>query len=248
MSGKGKTVKEALDDAGHASNYKLAPGKIRLTVFGKEMAEKGILPILDTASRDARIPDLMYLSVSKTTAKELLSVKEDKIATDIGKYLHELIDNQTDDHNIPRKTLQDFLRIYYDIGQDNVLPIFEIQDDIPKLSSLALFKGDQMVGELTHDEAILINLMDRTVKEQQLRLSLPLEPFKDHLEERENKQRETEVQVSFVIEKGKSKTKIVNYDTLVFQTDTTIKITFIGTVCWNYFKRSKKSLRRWKKK
>lgn len=224
ISGKAKTIEGAVEDAEHASLYRLAPGKIKLTVYGKEMAEKGILPLLDTDARDARVPDLMYLAVSKTTAKEILSIEEEELHTDVGQYLHGLIENHSRDHNIPRKTLQDFLRIYYDIGQDNVLPLFEIQEDFPKLSGIALFKGDQVVGELTNKEAILINLMDRTVKEQLLELSLPLEPFKDHLEEREGRTREKEVDTTFVIKKGNSKTKMIDAEGLTFQTDTTMEL------------------------
>jgi len=224
IKGKGKTVLEAVDDAAHASMYKLAIGKIKLSILGNDIVKKGILPLLDTASRDARIPDLMYLAVSKTTAEEVLSADSESIPTDIGQYLHGLIDNHSRDHNIPRKTLQDFLRIYYDVGQDNVLPIFEIIDDTPKLSSLAVFKADVMVGEITNNEATLINLMDRTVKEHELRLSLPMEPFKDHLEERENRKQEEEVQISVIIDNGKSKTTIEDVDSLIFKTDTTLKL------------------------
>ncbi|WP_210467882.1 Ger(x)C family spore germination protein [Sporosarcina sp. 6E9] len=224
LSGKAKTVKGATENAGDAFLYKLAPGKLKLSVIGRDLAEKGILPLLDTSARDARIPDLMYLSVSDTTAKELLSIDEENIATDIGQYLHGLIANRSNDHNIPRKTLQDFLTTYYDVGQDNVLPIFEIEEDMPKLSKLALFKGDQMIGELTSDEATLINLMERTVKEHHLEVTLPLAPFKDHLEEREKRPQETEVQMIFVIDKGHSKTKVLDEDQLVFQTDTTLRL------------------------
>src|SRR5699024_11347687 len=125
---------------------KLTPRKIKLTLFGREYAEQVILPLLDTHARDARIPDLMYLAVSDTTAKETLTINEKNIPVDIGQFLRELIENHSRDHNIPRKTLQDFLRIYYDIGQDNVLPLFELVDGIPKLESIAVFKGDQLVG------------------------------------------------------------------------------------------------------
>ena len=224
ITGEGKTVKGAIETAEHSSIYKLASGKIKLAVFGKEMAEKGIMPILDTAARDASIPDLMYLSVSQTTAKEVLSISKDETAMDIGQFLHGLIENHSTNHNIPRKTVQDFLRIYYDIGQDNVLPIFEIKEKVPTLSSLALFKGDQMVGELTIPEATLINLMDGTVKQQDLGFSLPLAPFKGHLEKRENRKDEEMVNMSFMIQKGKSKTKLKDADNLTFQTDTTMKL------------------------
>src|SRR5690554_4272934 len=64
ISGKGKTIDGATTDAEHTSLYELAPGKSKLSIYGKEMAEKGILPLLDTKSRDARVLDLMYLAVS----------------------------------------------------------------------------------------------------------------------------------------------------------------------------------------
>lgn len=224
ISGKGKTVNGAIEDAEKSSIFRLSSGKVKLIVFGKEMAEKGILPSLDTQARDARLPDLMYLSVSKTTAKEILSVDEERVSTDAGQFLHGLIENHSRDHNIPRKTLQDFLRIYYDIGQDNVLPLFEIKDDVPKLSAIAVFQGDKLVGQITNEEAILINLMDRTVKEQMLELSLPLEPFEPYLEKREDRKKEQKVEITVMIKKGKSKTKLIDKGNLVFETDTAIKL------------------------
>lgn len=224
ISGKGKTVDGAVEDAEHASVFRLAPGKIKLSLYGKEMAEEGILPLLDSQARDARLPDLMYLAVSKTTAKEVLSVDEEQLSADVGQFLHGLIENHSTDHNVPRKTLQDFLRIYYDIGQDNVLPLFEIQNDLPKLSGIALFKADKMVAELSNEETILINLMDRTVKERMLELSLPIEPFKDYLEERENGDSEKEVEIAVLIKKGNSKTKMSDEENLIFETDTKMEL------------------------
>src|SRR5690625_170261 len=207
IPGRGKTIKGAMEDAENASVFKLAPGKNKITLFGREIAEQGIIPLLDTEARDARIPDLMYLAVSDTTAKETLTINEKNIPVDIGQFLRELIENHTHDHNIPRKTLQDFLRIYYDIGQDNVLPLFDLREVIPQLNAIAVFKGDQVVGELTNEESVLINLMDRTVKEQLVEFSLPLEPFKQYLEKREEKE---DVDLTVLIQKGNSKTKLID--------------------------------------
>ena len=224
VSGKGKTVDGAVEDAEHASVFRLAPGKLKLSLYGKDMAEEGILPLLDSQARDPRLPDLMLLAVSQTTAKEVLSVDGEQLPADIGQFLHGLIENHSTDHNVPRKTLQDFLRIYYDIGQDNVLPLFEIQDGLPKLGGIALFKADKMVAELSNEETILINLMDRTVKERMLELSLPIEPFKDYLEERENRKPEKEVEIAVFIKKGKSQTKLIDEDNLIFETNTKMEL------------------------
>src|SRR5690625_2331638 len=224
IPGRGKTIKGAMEDAENASVFKLAPGKNKITLFGRETAEQGILPLLDTEARDARIPDLMYLAVSDTTAKETLTVNEKNIPVDIGQFLRELIENHTHDHNIPRKTLQDFLRIYYDIGQDNVLPLFELREGIPQLNAIAVFKGDQVVGELTNEESVLINLMDRTVKEQLVEFSLPLEPFKQYLEKREEKE---DVDMTVLIQKGNSRTKHIDEENLDFHNETYLYLSLV---------------------
>lgn len=227
ISGYGKTINGAVENAEHASVNRLVPGKLKLVVFGEGQAKQGIMPYIDGLARDARVPDLMYLALGRPTAKEILTVDEKEISTDVGQYLFSLIENHSTDHNIPRKSLQDFLRIYYDAGQDNVLPIFEIKDKVPKQASIALFKGDQMVGELTNDDADMINLMDRHVKEKMLELTLPIEPLKEFLEKREQPHDRNDFDVALLISSGKSKTKITNTERLTFQTDTKIKFRLI---------------------
>src|SRR5699024_823579 len=227
IPGRGKTIKGAMEDAEHASVVKLAPGKDKITLFGRETAEQGILPLVDTHARAARIPDLMYLAVSDTTAKETLTISEKNIPEDTGHFLREMIENHARDHNIPRKTLQDFLRIYYDIGQDNVLPLFELREGIPQLNDIAVFKGDQVVGELTNEEAVLINLMDRTVKEQLVEFSLPLEPFKQYLEKKGVEKGKEDVDLTVLIQKGNSETKLIDQENLVFQTETDLELRLV---------------------
>lgn len=224
ITSKGTTIDGAMTDAEHYTMYQLAPGKIKLSVFGKEVAEQGILPLLDNQARDARLPDLKYLSVSTTTAKEVLSVDPKKIPTDVGQLLHGLIENHSLEHNAPRKTLQDFLRIYYDTGQDNVLPLFKLEDGVPKLGGIALFQGDKMVGEVGHDENVFLNILERSVKEQVIAFTLPIEPFKDYLEHQGSQKNQKEADFSFLIKKGKSKIKLVDSTNLVYETDTKLQL------------------------
>src|SRR5699024_11783348 len=99
---------------------------VRLEMYGREIAEKGIMPYLDTIIRDAQMSDVMYLTISDTTAKEIFSTDTKTISKDVGQFLFELIENQSKSHTVQRKNLQDFLRIFYEVGQDNVLPIFEM--------------------------------------------------------------------------------------------------------------------------
>lgn len=223
-SGKGYTVKGAIEDTEHTTSFRLTPGKIKVEMFGIEMAKKGIFPYLDTLARDAQMSDLMFLTVSETTAKEILSVDEKLISENVGQFLYELIKNETTGHNIPRKTLHDFFRIYYDIGQDNILPIFELYEGVPRQKAIAVLQGDKYVGEIDSQQSILINLMNSTINRQILEVTFPLEPFKEFIEKRENPNLDEQVHTAYRIEKGKSKTKVIDKEKLLFQTDTTIKM------------------------
>lgn len=227
ITGKGKTLNGATEDAEHTSVNRLVPGKLKLMVFGEELAKQGVLPHLDAQARDPRVPDLMYLAVGRSNAKEILAVDEKEISTDVGQFLFGLIKNHSTDHNVPRKSLQDFLRTYYDTGQDNVLPIFEVKEKVPKQTGVALFKGDQMVGELTNNETVFINLMDRKVDETTLELTLPIEPLAEFLEKREQPHNRNNLDIAFVINYGKSRTKITDKEKLVFETNTKVKLRLI---------------------
>lgn len=224
LNGRGDTVKGATDNAEQVSLFKLAPGKMKLTLYGKDLAEQGLLRVLDTEVRDARIPDLMYLSVSRTTAKELLTLNDSDFTTDVGQLLYGLIENHSTDHNIPRKTLQDFLRIYYDIGQDNALPLFEIDNGKPRLDAVGVFDDDKLVGEITINDAVLVNLMSRTVKERIIELSLPIDPFNEFITEHNSLEKNDRINLAFLITNGKSKTKLTSLDELTFQTNTKIEL------------------------
>lgn len=228
VTGKGKTLKGAMNNADLESVFTLTPGKIEIELYGREAAEKGILPSLDTLQRDARVSNTMYLAISDTTAKDVLTMSEEKISMNIGQFLRGIIENNATDHNFPKVTLQDFLRIYFDIGIDNALPIFELEDDnIPKVTKIALFKADQLAGELSIQEATFLNLLSQTVKEKLLELSLPGEPFKEYLEKREHRKNDEKLHVNFLIEKGNSKTKLIDKGNLVFETEVNIELRLV---------------------
>lgn len=223
-SGKGYTVRSAMEDTEHTTSFRLSPGKIKVEMFGKEIVEKGIFPYLDTLTRDAQMSDMMFLTISDTTAKEILSIDENIMSKNVGQFLYELIKNETTDHNIPRKTLHDFFRIYYEVGQDNVLPIFEIYEEVPRQKAIAILQDDKLVGEIESENGILINLMNSTITRQIVEVNLPIEPFKEYIEKREKPSHSDVFHTAYRIEKGNSKTKVIDKEKLHFQTDTEIKM------------------------
>lgn len=229
VSGTGETVKEAVQDANYESNFKLVPGKIQLEIYGKDTAERGIFPFIDSLHRNATIPDSMYLAISDTNASELLTVQEEDISMNIGQFLHGVIEKTGTDHKFPRVTLKDFLKDFNDIGKDPILPLFQVQGDIPKLTDIAIFKNDQYVDRLPADNINYLNMFNHTVDDATLALDLPMEPFKDYIKQTENiYQKEQVVHTSFDLFQGKSYTTLVDRNRLQFKTEITLDLGLIG--------------------
>lgn len=228
--GKGKTLKGTVENAGLASNFHLTPDKVQLEVYGKEAATEGILPYLDTLARDATYSDDIYLSISDTSAKELMTVKNEKITIDIGRYLHGLIEENATDHHFPRVSFQSFMSNFYDIGKDPLLPLFEIVDNVPKLTSIAIMQDDKYVGKVPADNKVFFNLMRDTVEDKIFELSLPLKPFEKFVEKEENITiNEDKLHTAYNLLKGKSKTKLIDEANLIFQTEINLRLNLFET-------------------
>ncbi len=225
VSGQGATVKSALNDANRESNFKLAPGKIELEIYGKETAEGGIFNYLDTLNRDATIPDNLNIAISDTTAKALLSLNKEDVAMNLGQYLHRIIAESSSDHLFPRVTLQDFISHLYDVGKDPVLTIFEIHDNLPKLSAIGLMQDDKLMGSLPSSDINLFNMHMETVKKVILNLDIPVQPFEKYLEKEDFIRIDSDVlHTSSNLIKSRSKTTLMDKDALKFKTKLSVKL------------------------
>ena len=224
LSGEGKTIKGAEENANLESPFKLTSGKVQIELYGKEAAEEGLLRYLDPLQRDAAVSNTMYLAIGNPTAKEILLLNKGSVTMNMGQFLYEVIDSSSSEHMLPRITLQDFLRNFYDVGIDNMLPVFETaENENPRIEKVALFNADQYVGDLTVQDNTFINLINTTVKDQLLGFTIPLAPFKEHLAPSEYQENTDHVHGSIRILKGKTKSKLINKDKLTFKSDVTVE-------------------------
>ncbi|WP_188456547.1 Ger(x)C family spore germination protein [Virgibacillus oceani] len=229
ITGVGNTIKNARNKANFKSNFQLTPGQIRLEIYGKTTAEKGLLRYLDTLIRDARVSDTMYLTVSATTANEIItSTQNQESGMNIGKFLHDLIERNIKDDTIPRVTLQDFVHMFYDKGQDPYLPILSIKDDAPAITAMAIFQGDKLVGQISLDETLLLNLYNKTFNVAPLEISLPQKPF-DKFQRKSNQDGHAEdnFYIVMTVINGESKTKMVDVQNLKFQTNINLDVSLL---------------------
>ncbi|WP_164669641.1 Ger(x)C family spore germination protein [Virgibacillus doumboii] len=227
ITGVGNTVKGARRNANSKTSFELTPGQIRMEIYGKETAKKGLMDYLDTLIRDAKVSDTMFLTVSNTTAKEVIQASNEKGSVHTGKYLYELILQSVEDYVIPRVTIQDFIHYYYDVGQDPFLPVLSVKNGPPALSSLAIFKDDKYVGQIPVEQAYIINIFKKSIEQANLEISLPIKPFKDNIkkaEQIENDNDNDNFHVILTVLNGKSSTKMTDPNGLKYRTNINLNV------------------------
>ncbi len=232
LIGRGHTIKAARDQAGKQSSYKLAPGQLRLELYGKAAAEKGIIPYLSTLIRDARVSETMQLAVTNQTAKEILTNEQRSISINTSDYLQDLMMKEVDRGVLPSNSLHDFTRLVEHVGADPVLPIIDIVEELPTLVGAAAFKNDKYVEEISLKEALLINMLKKRARETPLDASVPLENYKDNIKEEaagELYETEDSIYLSFYLQKGKGKVKLVDENSLHYKADIKIEVELLET-------------------
>lgn len=234
--GIGNTIKGARENAGYNTNFELSPGQIRLELYGKETAEDGILEYLSTLVRDARVSDTMLVAVSNITAKEVLTAGQEELLTDVGQLIQSLIEKEVQEYSIPKTSLQNYLHIESDIGQDPVVPLIGLRDNKPAIVGLAAFQNDMLVGELPIDQAFLINVFLTTTKDTPLEITLQREPFSDYIynnvsdtQQTGNPENEDQFTVLVKVLKGQSNVKLKNIDALHFEANIHMEVDLYET-------------------
>lgn len=230
-SGIGTTIRDAYLDAERNSSLNFLPGQIRLVVYGKDTAEIGIAPFFTLLVRDTQMPNMMFSAVSTTTAKQLLLEAEQLIDIDIGRYLQELVAKEIKEDSIPDVSLQQITHIYEDPGMDLLLPLIGIKEEGKVgLTAMALFQSDKYVGDITVDDAFLVNLFQKHIKDKPFNISISKEPFIEKLEGYENNEFiSDQLHTSLLITEGHSKTKLTNKEQQTFQTDMNLKMNLYET-------------------
>ncbi|MGJ9459276.1 Ger(x)C family spore germination protein [Oceanobacillus sp. CF4.6] len=223
LYGKGHTLKQSLNDAGRQTRYALTPGQIRVEIYSKEIAQRGIIPYISTLVRDSRVADTMFLAISNTHAKELLTKGQDAVTSTVGQYIEGILEKEIEENVIPNSSLYDFSRRETEIGQDPVLPIIDLVEDKPALTGLAVFKDDKLVGEVSLEDAYLIQQFLDTTKNTPLDITIPLEPFKKYMKNREELKDKENLHLRLTVIKGKNKAKLTDFEKLNYKANIDIE-------------------------
>jgi spore germination protein len=154
LTSKGARIKGSLK-----SQKKLESGQLRVALYGKEVAEKGFINLVDTLSRDHAISDLTYLAVVDGKASEILEKKYEQFS-DAGQYVFKEIEQNIKGETIPSPTLHEMLHDYYSVAIDPLLPLIKLENDMITITGMAILKDDKMVGKISPIEAFYVKLVN----------------------------------------------------------------------------------------
>ncbi|KUP09026.1 hypothetical protein Q75_01615 [Bacillus coahuilensis p1.1.43] len=175
----GETSKSIRQSINLETSNKIVSGQLRVVTFGKELGEKGVISITDTLSRDSSIGTMIYLSVSKSRANELLRLKSPILS--MGNYLSQLIEQNLESETIISCTLHEFLQAYYDPGRDPILPMMELRNGMVLADGLAIFQDDKVVGEINAREGFYIKLIRDKYDAGTTEIDIPVLDFSTEL-------------------------------------------------------------------
>jgi spore germination protein len=149
---EGKSSKDAREKVRFKTNLKLESGQARVSLFGQDLAKKGMLPYLHSLVRDPSIGTRLKLALAEDEASEVLMLQiknEGQNATYLEQFLTKLNrENLRANYNIYQ-----FLRDYYDDGIDPILPVFKVEKNNIAYNGIGLFHEDKLVDILNPSEA-----------------------------------------------------------------------------------------------
>ncbi|CAM3774862.1 Ger(x)C family spore germination protein [Mesobacillus zeae] len=154
----GKTSKQILALASEKSSKPLELGQLRVIVFDKDLAKKGLKEILDTMNRMPNVGNLIYLAISNGKAETILRGSYTK-EKGISNYLPSLIEQNITYGILPETNLYLFLNQLYDDARDSYLPIVSNKGNILKIDGIALFKGYTMVDSITAKDLFIFKVL-----------------------------------------------------------------------------------------
>ncbi|MEB3749338.1 Ger(x)C family spore germination protein [Geobacillus icigianus] len=152
------TIYDLIPRLSSKSPLPIEEGQLRLILFGKEFAKRGVTQITHSLARNNKVGSHLLLGVAKGSAKELLHITAKTTLSDT-LYLPNLVEQNEQSMNLPKTNLHLFLYRYFSPGSDPFLPYFEKKGDFVKLEGLALFRDDNYVGHVSLRDAFLMKIL-----------------------------------------------------------------------------------------
>lgn len=154
----GESSKEIRSILTNETRYPLVSGQLRVALYGKKIAKKGINDFVDTLHRDPAIGSLVQMAIVDGDANELFKMKKYK-NENVSIHVQELLEQNMKNGILPLTDLQSFLFQLFQIGQDPYLPLIKKENDNIRITGMALFKDDQFVTSIPRDDLFIFKTL-----------------------------------------------------------------------------------------
>ena len=137
-------------------------GKLELVLFSNELAGHGIFDLVDNFQRDPNITTNLLLAVVDGESREMLTTHFNN--QDTGRYVSQIIEQNTNLGLLPKKNLHQFMYDYYSTGIDPFLPLLKLEKDQITVSGIALFDKDKFVNQIDFSDLFVFTVLAETSK------------------------------------------------------------------------------------
>lgn len=154
----GKSSKEIRSILNNETRYPLVSGQLRVALYGKKIAKKGINDFVDTLHRDPAIGSLVQMAIVDGDANELFNMKKYK-NENVSIHIQELLEQNMKMGLLPQTNLQSFLFQFFQIGQDPYLPLIKKEADNIRITGMAIFKDERYVTSIPMKDVFIFKAL-----------------------------------------------------------------------------------------
>jgi spore germination protein len=143
LSSTATTSRDFVNKLQEQSTDPLSEGSLEVFLFGKKLAENGLIDYLDAPIRNASIGARLFLVVVDGSANELISGSYGNRGNAI--FISNLLNHNIKNQNLPKTNLQLFFHDFYQLGKTGYLPqLKKMDDDKLELNGISLFKTKKL--------------------------------------------------------------------------------------------------------
>jgi len=172
LSASANSSKEAKMMMSRKTGMLLVSGQIRNVLFGESLARSGLKGHLDALIRDPSISSQIKISVVDGNAGELLRDNYEQHPR-TGRYIDMLLEKESQGQTIPKVTLFNFQRDYFDEGVDPIAPLIRRQDSsYVTTNGIALFRDDKHVARIEPRDSLVFAFLKDKFREGEISIDL----------------------------------------------------------------------------
>lgn len=223
IENEARTLSEIKHINNKTSMHQIVPGQLRVMVLSSEIAQTGVIRLLDYLIRNAEVPNTFHIAVASGRANDLLKVKNYEEAPNIGAYLDKLLTNAVTNEQVVSSTMHEFLRNFYNPGRDAIVPLLNIKEDRVVIDGVGVFSNDQYVGSFPLEDIFYVRLVMEKFKSGEMTIALPNEKFQEFKSEHQYHKETEQLYVAITQISSSTEIKLTDPNLLSFEVNINYK-------------------------